>query len=82
MEKWDKLCSILIEHNANDLLNNIYNLNDGNTNIKSSIQSATWLWLETNDNDIIQYLAEELETDKIISQSKQQNDRKSCTQPF
>ena len=40
MEKWDKLCSILIEHNANDLLNNIYNLNDGNANIKDSIQVA------------------------------------------
>ena len=67
MEKWDKLCSILIEHNANDLLNNIYNLNDGNTNIKNSIQSATRQWLETNDNDIIQYLAEELEIAKLIS---------------
>ena len=67
MEKWDKLCSILIEHNANDLLNNIYNLIDGNANIKDSIQFAARQWLETNDNDIIQYLADVLEIAKTKS---------------
>ena len=81
MEKWDKLCSILIEHDANDLLNNIYKLNDGNTNIKDSIQVAARQWLETNDNDIIQYLAEELELAKI-TKSNIQNDREGCTQSF
>ena len=65
MEKWDKLSSIFIEIGATDLLDNIYSLNNGIANIKTNIQTATLQWLKTNSNDIVQFLAEELENDKL-----------------
>ena len=41
MEKWDKLSSVLIETEANDLLNNIYKQNNEKSNIKDNILTAT-----------------------------------------
>ena len=37
MDKWDKLCSILMELQANELLESIYNLNNEKSNIKDNI---------------------------------------------